>query len=264
MSVSGTPPGQQPEIVVRPAQWADIRGALASGWADFRAAPLYGLFFGGIYALGGLVIVALMFRYGLGYLAYPMAAGFALIGPFAAVGLYEVSRRREVGEALDWPGVLRVVFAQGRREIGWMAFITLFVLLMWMYQVRVLLALFLGFQSFTTMAQFLHVLVSTSDGLTFLLVGHLFGAVDSVILFSLTVVSFPLLLDQDRDFITAMVTSVKAVIASPPVMIVWALLIVVVLALALAPAFLGLLIALPVLGHATWHLYRRLVSFEAA
>lgn len=145
-----------------------------------------------------------------------------------------------------------------------MAFITLFILLMWMYQVRVLLALFLGSQSFVTIEQFLTVLVTTEDGLTFLAVGHLFGAVDSLILFSLTVVSFPLLLDQDRDFITAMITSVRTVLESPPVMIAWAFVIVVLLALAMLPAFLGLLVVLPVLGHATWHLYRRLISFAPA
>lgn len=263
MTISDTSqPARPAKIHVRPAQWADIRAALALGWADFRAAPLFGLFFGGIFAFGGLILVSLMFSQGQGYLAYPLAAGFALIGPFVAVGIYEVSRRRENGTPLDWSGVLGVIFAQGKREIGWMAFITLFILLMWMYQVRVLLALFLGSQSFTTIEQFLTVLVTTQDGLTFLAVGHVFGAIDSIVLFSLTVVSFPLLLDKDRDFITAMVTSVKAVTLSPPVMVVWGLTIVVLLALAMAPAFLGLLVVLPVLGHATWHLYRRLVSYE--
>jgi uncharacterized membrane protein len=250
------------KIVVRPAEWADLKAALSAGWRDFLSAPLYGLFFGGIFAFGGLVVVGLMFSQGYGYLAYPLATGFALIGPFVAVGLYEVSRRREAGAPLDWYGIVSVICAQGRREIGWMAFITLFIMLMWMYQVRVLLAIFLGSQSFVTVEQFLNVLITTEDGLMFLAVGHVFGAIDALVLFSLTVVSFPLLLDQERDFITAMITSVRAVMLSPPVMVVWAGIIVVLLVLAMVPAFTGLLVVLPILGHTTWHLYRRLVSYE--
>ncbi|GGH21481.1 membrane protein [Alsobacter metallidurans] len=249
----------RPEPKVRAIRFSDIGEALAEGIRDFQAAPLFGLFFGGIYAVGGIVLVLAATSWGLGYLVYPLAAGFALIGPFVAVGLYEVSRRREGGLPLGWGAVLGVVFAQSRRELGWMAFVTLFVFLLWMYQIRLLIALFFGFQSFA-MADFLHVLLTTPEGWLFLAIGHADGAVLSLVLFSLTVVSFPLLLDRDVDFITAMITSVRAVTRSPGPMLAWAAMVVGLLIVASAPMFLGLFVVLPVLGHTTWRLYRRLVE----
>jgi uncharacterized membrane protein len=246
--------------VVRAATFDDVRAALAEGWRDFRAAPGYGLFFGGIYAFGGMLVVATVAFLNMGYLAYPLAAGFVLIGPFIAAGLYEVSRRLECGEPLTPRSVFGVIFAQGGREFAWLAFVSIFAFIVWMYQVRLLLALFLGFQSFTSFGAFLNVVFTTGDGLAFLAVGHVIGAVMATLVFSLTVVSFPLLLDRDVDFITAMIVSVQSVIKSPVVMIGWAFSIVIIVALASAPFFLGLLVALPVLGHATWRLYRRIVA----
>ena len=149
--------------------------------------------------------------------------------------------------------------------MGWMAFVTIFIFIVWMYQVRLLMALFLGLKaSFTTIQQFINVVLSTNEGLVFLIVGNVVGAVLSLVLFSLTVVSFPLLLDRDVDFITAMITSVRAVVTSPVRMIGWAAVIVVLMIVSCLPYFLGLLVTLPVLGHASWHLYRRIVAPVAA
>ena len=245
--------------VVRAVTAADVAEALVLGLRDFQAAPLYGLATGALYAAGGLLIVASVTALGKVYLAYPLAAGFALIGPFVAVGLYEVSRRREAGEPLSFAAIWSVM--TGRRELAWMAFVTLFVFIMWMYQVRFLMALFLGLNaSFSSLQQFITVVLTTNEGLLFLMVGNVIGAALSLILFSLTVVSFPLLLDRDVDFVTAMITSVRAVAASPLPMIGWAATIVMLLIVSALPFFLGLLVALPVLGHATWHLYRRIVA----
>lgn len=238
----------------------DIAEAFAAGLADFRAAPVYGLFFGGFYAIGGLFLVWLTFSTGLGYLTYPFAAGFSLLGPFVAVGCYEVSRRREAGIELGWRSILGVVFDQSRRELGWMAFVTLFIFIIWMYQIRMLLVLCLGFKSFTTVQEFLQVVISTPEGWLFLGIGHIDGAVLSLVAFTLSVVSFPLLLDRDVDFITAMITSVKAVIVNPKTMIAWAAIVTALMLLAVIPAFFGLFVVLPVLGHTTWHLYRRVVE----
>lgn len=248
--------------VVRIINLADVAEAVAAGLRDFQAAPAFGLFFGGLYAIGGMVIVASVWSWGLLYLAYPLAAGFALIGPFIAVGLYEVSRRREAGEPVRWSGVLGCVFAQSQRELGWMSLVTVFLFMMWMYQVRLLLALFFGFKSFTA-ETFLRTLLTTPEGWLFLAIGHADGAVLSLILFSLTVVSFPLLLDRDVDFITAMITSVRAVMRNPLPMLAWAFVVVVLLVAACLPFFVGLFVVLPILGHATWHLYRRLVLPQA-
>ncbi|MCA1244241.1 DUF2189 domain-containing protein [Stappia stellulata] len=236
-----------------------IVDALGEGMRDFRKAPRFGLFFGGVYALGGIFVLLTASAFHMSYLSYPLAIAFGLIGPFVAVGLYEVSRRLEKDEPLDWYGVLAVIWAQRRRELAWMAFVVLFVQIMWMYQVRLLLALFLGFQSFASFSAFVEVVVTTPEGLMFLLIGNIVGAALSIVLFSLTVVSFPMLLDREVDFITAMITSVRAVVTSPAPMIGWALIITVTMLLSMLPVFAGLLVTLPVLGHTTWHLYRKLV-----
>jgi uncharacterized membrane protein len=245
--------------VVRRVTAADIAEALGQGLRDFQALPLYGLAFGALYAAGGIIIVLCLTAFGMVYLAYPLAAGFALIGPFVATGLYEVSRRREAGLPISIAGIWSTVKSRG--EIGWMAFVTLFVFVVWMYQVQLLIALLLGLNaSFSSLQEFVKLVLTTNEGLLFLAIGNAVGAALLLILFSLTVVSFPLLLDRDVDFVTAMITSVRAVVTSPLPMIGWAALIVVLLALSAMPYFLGLVVTLPVLGHTTWHLYRRIIA----
>lgn len=238
----------------------DVNEAWVQGLRDFYTAPLFGLAFGGFYAAAGIIIVASATVLGLSYLIYPLAAGFALLGPFAAVGLYEVSRRLEAGIALSWRGVLGVVFEQRNRQLGWMAFVVLFIFVVWMYQVQLLLALFVGLHSFATLKDLVSALITTPEGIAFLLLGNAIGAFLSLILFALTAVSIPLLLDRDVDFVTAMITSVRAVMANPAAMLGWGFTIGVLLGLASLPCFLGLIIVLPILGHASWHLYRRAVD----
>ncbi|MEM5581195.1 DUF2189 domain-containing protein [Roseibium sp. AS2] len=238
----------------------DVIDALAAGLSDFRAAPVYGLTIGAFFAVGGLFVILSAAALNMSYLSYPAAAGFVLIGPFAAVGLYEVSRRLASGQEISWSKVFGTMWAQKGRELSWMAFVVLFIQIMWMYQVRLLLALFLGFRSFASFEEFLTELITTPEGLMFLAIGHVVGAVLSLLLFSLTVISFPLLLEEDRDFITAMITSVRAVVTSPVPMIGWAFVVTAVLIVSMAPAFLGLIVTLPVLGHTTWHLYRKCVA----
>ncbi|WP_289035322.1 DUF2189 domain-containing protein [uncultured Roseibium sp.] len=248
--------------VVRQISVSDVIDALGDGMRDFRRAPIYGLAFGAFFTIGGLLIVLTAAAFDMSYLSYPLAAGFALIGPFAAVGLYEVSRRLSRNEPLSWSAILGTMWAQKSRELSWMAFVVLFVQIMWMYQVRLLLALFLGFRSFASFGEFLSEIVNTPEGLMFLAIGHVVGAILSLILFSLTVVSFPLLMEEDRDFITAMITSVKAVAMSPVPMIGWAIVVTISLIVSIAPAFAGLVITLPILGHTTWHLYKKCVEPE--
>ena len=258
MSISG-----KIDPVVRRITGADIAEALGQGLRDFQAAPFYGLAFGAFYAAGGIIILLCLTAFGMVYLAYPLAAGFALIGPFVAIGLYEVSRRLETGQPISARAIWATVVSRG--EIAWMAFVTLFIFVIWMYQVRLLIALLIGLNaSFSSLHEFLNVVLTTNEGLFFLAIGNMVGAALSLILFSLTVVSFPLLLDRDVDFVTAMVTSVRSVVTSPLPMISWAAVIVVLLIVSSLPYFLGLLLTLPVLGHATWHLYRRIVAPVAA
>src|ERR1700745_194404 len=140
--------------VVRRITVADIADAFARGLRDFQALPTYGLAFGALYAAGGITIVLCLTQWGMVYLAYPLAAGFALIGPFVAIGLYEMSRRREAGEPLTLAAIWTAV--RSRSEIGWMAFVTLFIFMIWMSQVRLLIALILGINaSFASLQQFI-------------------------------------------------------------------------------------------------------------
>lgn len=250
--------GKQDPVVLRIGA-ADVIDALGKGLRDFQAMPLLGLGIGAVYAAGGILIVLCAAFFGMGYLAYPLAAGFALIAPFAAILLYEISRRREAGQPVKLGDMAKTL--RSRSEIGWMAFVTLFIFIMWMYQVRLLMAILLGLNaSFASVREFLNVVLTTNEGLLFLAAGNVDGAVLSLILFSLTVVSFPLLLERDVDFVTAMITSIRAVAMSPAPMIGWAAVIVVLLIVSAMPFFLGLMITLPVLGHATWHLYKRVVA----
>jgi uncharacterized membrane protein len=244
--------------VVRPVTVSDIIESLADGMRDFQNAPVYGLTFGALYAVGGILIVIGFSALGASYLSYPLAVGFSLIGPLATIGLYEVSRRRETGDPLSWSAVMGTTVAH-RRELGSMAFAAVFVFVVWMYQVHLFIALMLGQKSFVSLRDFLLVVTTTPEGWIFLIVEHLIGAVLLFITFSVSVVSFPLLLDRDVDFVTAMITSVRAVVASPGPMIGWAAVIFLLLIVACLLGFLGLLVVLPVLGHATWHLYRRIV-----
>lgn len=254
-----TLPGQKQEPVINRIGLNDLVDALSAGLRDFQAHPLFGLFFGGIYAAGGLVILGCALIWNLIYLIYPLAAGFALLGPFVAVGLYEVSRLRERGDRPSWKAVFGAIFTQGGKEISWMAFVTVFIFIMWMYQVRLLIALFFGLHGLPD-GSFLGILFSTPEGLAFLGMGHVIGAILATVTFSITVVSFPLLLDREVDFITAMITSVRSVVSNPVPMLGWAFCVVVLLFVAALPMFLGLAFVLPVLGHTTWHLYRKLVA----
>jgi uncharacterized membrane protein len=237
----------------------DLKASLCKGFSDFRQAPLFGLFFGGIFAFGGMLIVQSFYVWEKGWLIYPMIVGFPLIGPFAAVGLYDVSRRLDKGMPLKWNEVLSVISLQTSRQIPYMAFVILFIFWIWMYQVRLLLAIILGRMSIPSWDTFFNILTTTQEGLLFIILGHIVGAGFSLLLFSVTVVSIPLILDRDVDFVTAMITSVKTVIKSPFVMICWGIFIAASLLISLAPLFLGLFLTLPVFGHASWHIYKKAV-----
>ncbi|EDQ33265.1 putative integral membrane protein [Hoeflea phototrophica DFL-43] len=242
---------------IRAISFDDVKASLGAGWSDFRARPGFGLFFGGIYMLGGLVILAFLTRIGSPWMIIPLAIGFPLLGPFVAVGLYEVSRRLAAGEPVTRKGVLAEVFHQRERQLGWMAFVVMFIFWIWVYQVRLLLALFLGFKSFSSWDAFVQVVLSTPEGWGFLAVGTVVGAFLASVLFSTTVIALPMLAEREVDFITAMITSVSTVVKNPVPMLGFGFIVGLITLLALLPLFAGLLIALPVLGHATWHLYKR-------
>lgn len=262
MSDSGIQPkaGSFPTMPsVNAVSFGDLRDSLLQGFSDFGRAPLVGLFFAAIFVAIGLAVVLSLTAWHTPWLIYPFAIGFPLVGPFAAVGFYEVSRELEQGRKPSWPGVFSVIWQQRRREIGWMAFVLLFFFWVWMYQVRILMALFLGRLSFSSFDGFVSVTFTTTEGLIFMFVGHVVGAALALLLFSITVISMPLLLERDIDIVTAMITSIKVVATSPIVMLVWGVAVTLAVIVGSLPLFLGLLIVLPVLGHTTWHIYRKAV-----
>lgn len=234
----------------------DIWGALGDGVRDFRRAPSFGLFFSLFYVLGGIVIYLQISVIAESWWVIPIAMGFPLLGPFVAVGLYEVSRRMERGEALDWAGVLGVVLRQRSRQIPSIAALVIIVFLFWVYAAHLVFALFFGLKSLTNIMSSYEILWTT-DGIIMLAVGTAVGGALSLLLYSITVAGLPLLLDRELDFVTAMIASVVLVRDNPAPMLFWGALVAVLLFIGMAPFFLGLFIVLPVLGHATWRLYSR-------
>ena len=253
-------PHNAPDEMPEPAKigFDAIGGSLRAGWRDFRRAPGYGLFFSAFYVLGGLVLTAVAAASGQEWWLMPFIVGFPLVAPFAAVGLYEVSRRLEAGEPLIWREVMGTVFAQKDRQLPSMAMVVLLMFMFWVFVAHTTFALFMGVSSLTNVTSSPEMLLQ-GRGLIMLLVGTLIGAGFAAVLFSFTVVGLPLLLDREVDFITAIITSIKAVMLNPVVLAVWGLVIAAILLAGMLPLFLGLFIALPVLGHASWHMYRQLM-----
>lgn len=237
----------------------DVTEAFKAGFADFLAHPVMSSFFGLFYAAIGILVVWSLFWLGQLWVIIPAIAGFPLVTPFAAAGLYEMSRRRQANQSFGWAEILGVVANQRKREMGWMAFVTLFVFWVWIYQIRLWLAVILRDASFSDFGGFLNAVFFTPEGWLFLTIGTGAGAILSAVLFSVTVIAMPMLLDRETDFVTAMITSVKTVKENPVVMLGWAAVITLVMIVSLLPAFLGLILTLPILGHTTWHLYQRAI-----
>jgi uncharacterized membrane protein len=234
----------------------DLVSVLGAGWRDFLTMPQFGLFFGGVYVLTGLVVGYAALTGGEFAWLIPAIAGFPLVAPFVAVGLYEASRRRESSEPLSWRGVLGALKGHDDDQILSMGVIVFVAFSFWMIVAHAIFAIFMaesgmGSESLAALL--------TPAGLAMLAVGSAVGGIMALTFYAMTVISLPMLVDRKIDFLTAIIASFAVMRANPAVMLVWAALIAGLLFLAMLPAFLGLLVVLPVLGHATWHLYRRAV-----
>ncbi len=247
---------------VRKLSLGDLAEVIGAGIRDFRAAPRFGLIIGGVCMLVGWLLVALVVKLGMPYFAYPLAMGFALVAPFTAVGFYAVSDLLRSGQPVTWEAVKSRVRAAAGGDLRWMALVTGFALVLWMDIAAFLFFGFMGFKSFDR--DFLELLFTTPQGLIFLLLGNLAGAAIAFAIFSISAVAFPMLYERDVDFVTAMTTSVRLVIANPATMAVWCAVIGVLMGLSLLSGFVGLLVVMPLVGHATWHLYKRGVEPAAA
>jgi uncharacterized membrane protein len=249
-----------PAPAVRRITVADLGEALARGVDDFAAFRTDVAFLAIVYPLAGLVLARLVFGYGLLPLLFPLASGFALLGPVAAVGLYEMSRRREAGIEAGWADAFDILREPSFGSIVAFGLLLLAIFLVWMYVAITIYDVTLGPEPPQSAAAFVRDVFTTGAGWTMAAVGIGVGFVFAVGVLAISVVSVPLMLDRDVGLAEAIGTSLRAVMVNPGPMAAWGLVVAGALVLGSLPLFLGLIAVMPVLGHATWHLYRRIVA----
>jgi uncharacterized membrane protein len=246
--------------VVRSISPRDLGDALAKGLEDFRAMPTHVVFLSLIYPIAGLAIARWTFGYQLWPLLYPLVAGFALIGPIAAIGLYELSRRREMGLDTSWKHAFDIVHSPSLPAITALGLLLFALFATWLAVANTIyVANFGEDERPIALAEFVQRVVGTQQGRNLMIAGNAVGFLFALTAFALSAVSFPLLLDRNVGMATAIVTSVKAILANPFTMALWGLIVAAGLVIGALPFLFGLAVVMPVLGHATWHLYRKLV-----
>jgi uncharacterized membrane protein len=250
---------ESPLPAVRRIGLADLRDALAKGVSDFGAYRTDVVFLCILYPAAGLVLAWAAFGYEFLPLLFPLASGFALLGPVAAVGLYEMSRRREQGVEANWADAFAVVKSPAFGAMFVLGLVLLAIFLLWLGAAYGIYLATLGPEPPTSVGSFFREVFTTGAGWAMIVVGMGVGFLFAVLVLTISVVSFPMLLDRDVGLYTAVATSVLAVVTNPVTMAVWGLIVAGGLVIGSLPVLLGLIIVLPVLGHATWHLYRKLV-----
>jgi uncharacterized membrane protein len=244
---------------VRRIDVADLKDALRKGLDDFAAYRTDVIFLCLIYPLAGIALLWLTFGYDMLPLIFPLASGFALIGPVAAVGLYEMSRRREQGKRISWMDAFGVMSSPAFGAIFVLGLVLLAIFVLWLLTAGWIYQLTLGPESPVSIGAFVRDVFTTRAGWTMIVAGVSIGFLFAALVLTISVVSFPLLLDRDVGLSTAVGTSIRAVSDNPGPMAVWGLIVAGSLVIGSIPAFLGLIVVMPVLGHATWHLYRKVV-----
>jgi uncharacterized membrane protein len=246
--------------VIRKIRIADLKDALARGLADFSAMPTHAAFLCLIYPIVGLVFARLLIGYDVLSLLFPLAAGFALVGPFAALGFYELSRQREQGLNPSWQNAFDVLHSPSRGAIAAVGALLLVMFVVWIAVAQAIYIAAFGYEPAASIPSFLHQVFTTPAGWKLMIIGNGVGFLFALAALIISVVSFPLLLDRDVGAVEAVLTSLRAVAANPVPMAVWGLIVAVLLVIGSLPFFVGLAVVLPVLGHATWHLYRKVVE----
>ncbi|MER2266982.1 DUF2189 domain-containing protein [Methylobacterium oxalidis] len=238
----------------------DLKVALSKGVEDFLAMPTHVLFAIAIYPIAGIVIATLTFEESLIPLLFPLASGFALVGPFAAIGLYEMSRRREQGLEATWSSAYEPLRARSAGSIFAVGFLLMTIFLAWLVAAMGLYWALYDGTTHPSVLAFVEEVLTTGRGWILILLGNLVGFAFSLAALSVSVVSIPLLVDRDVDALAAIETSIAVVRRNPGPMLLWGFIVAGLLLIGMLPLFIGLAVVLPVLGHATWHLYRRAVA----
>jgi uncharacterized membrane protein len=249
-----------PLPAIRRIRVADLGDCLAKGVEDFAAIPTHAVFLCLIYPLAGLLLFRLAVGYDVLSLLFPIAAGFALIGPFAATGLYELSRRREMGLDTDWTHAFDVFRSSSLGAILALGALLTVIFLVWLAVAQSIYVAYFGDVPAASVPHFIDRIFNTPDGWRLIVIGNGIGFLFAVLVLTISVVSFPLLLDRDVGVAAAILTSVRVVLANPVPMMAWGLIVAVLLAIGILPLLIGLTVVMPVLGHATWHLYRKTVQ----
>jgi uncharacterized membrane protein len=250
----------QSHLSIRRISPADLIDALAKGWDDFCAMPSHAVFLCVIYPIIGIALAGLTLGYALLPLLYPLAAGFALVGPIAAMGLYELSRRREAGLDISATDAFDVWRSPSIGAIVALGVLLMLLFLIWVATANAIYVANFGYAAPTSIGQFISDVFTTPAGWNLIVVGNGVGLLFAVAALIVSVVSFPLLLDRDVGAAVAVATSARVVMTNPVTMALWGLIVAVLLFLGSLPVFLGLPVVLPVLGHSTWHLYRKVVE----
>ncbi|WP_424812459.1 DUF2189 domain-containing protein [Roseococcus sp. YIM B11640] len=239
---------------------ADLREALMRGFGDFMAAPTQIFFLCLIYPVFGYVIARAAAGGALLPLVWPLLAGFALIGPVAALGLYELSRRREQGLPISWRNMFDVRHSPSIGGIVALGVILVAIFAIWIGVARLMFHAFIGPVLPGSFSMLLDQIQQAPGGMTLVVLGNLVGAGFALLVLALSVISFPAMLDRQMTAGEAMSLSLAAFRANPGTIMAWGVMVALLLAAGMATLFVGLAVALPVLGHATWHLYRKLVG----
>jgi len=250
-------------IVIRRITPSDLRHALARGVDDFVAMPSHAVFLCVIYPLLGLFLIAMTLGNSMLPLAFPIAAGFALVGPLAAIGLYELSRRREAGLDSSTSHAFDVLHSPSLGAIVALGLLLMAIFLIWLAVADAIYIANFGYHGPDSICQFISDVFDTRAGWMLIVVGTGVGFLFAVLVLTISAISFPLLLDRDVGAAVAVLTSIRVVAKNPLTMALWGFIVAAALAVGSIPFFLGLTVVMPVLGHATWHLYRRAVEPDA-
>src|SRR6202521_3026393 len=246
--------------IIRTIGLYHLREALRLGWEDFKAVPSHAVLLCVIYPLLGLVLARTVLGYSVLPLLFPLAAGFALLGPFAALGLYELSRRRALGQQASAWDALDVLRSPSFGAMLGLGTLLLALFVTWIATAQAIYVATFGYEAAAGIPDFAERVLTTPQGWWLIIVGCGVGFLFAVVALCISVVSFPLMLDRHAGAGEAMVTSLRAVAQNPVPMAAWGLIVAVLLVLGSLPFFLGLAIVIPLLGHATWHLYRKVIA----